>query len=123
VRLDDRPLDRFLAVMSPSKLKSHHLSHERAVVTLVGEHDGYSAGRLAREIHALLEEGCDVEIDLRKATFLDSTTVSTLIEAHRYAKKRGGRLTVAIGESTGWAVRRLFELTQLDSLLTVLAEN
>jgi len=50
-------------------------------------------------------------------------TIGALIEAHRYARERDRRLTVTIGESTGWAVRRLFELTQLDSLLTVLAEG
>jgi anti-anti-sigma factor len=120
---DDRLLGRFLAVMSATELTLHRLPDDRAVVLLAGEHDGYSAVRIAREIHTLLEEGRDVEIDLRNATFVDSTTTATLIEAHRYAAERGHRLTILIGESTGWPVRRLFELTQLDSLLTIVAER
>jgi anti-sigma B factor antagonist len=109
--------------MSTSELTLQRLPDNRAVVVLSGEHDGYSAVRIAKEIHALLEDDRDVEIDLRNATFVDSTTIATLIEAHRYAAERGHRLTVSIGETTGWPVRRLFELTRLDSLLTVVAER
>lgn len=109
--------------MSTTELTLERLPDDRAVVMLTGEHDGYSAVRIAKEIHALLEEGRDVEIDLRNATFVDSTTVATLIDAHRYAAERGHRITVSISETTGWSVRRVFELTQLDSLLTVVAER
>jgi anti-anti-sigma factor len=108
--------------MNANELKLRRLPNDRAVVTLAGEHDGYSAVRIAKGIHSFLEEGRDVEVDLRNAAFLDSTTVATLIEAHRYAVECGHRFTISIGESTGWPVRRLFELTQLDSLLTVVAE-
>jgi anti-anti-sigma factor len=120
---DDRLPSRFLAVVSTTELTLRRLPDDRAVVTLAGEHDGYSAVRIAKEIHMLLEESRDVEVDLRNAAFVDSTTIATLIEAHRYAAERGRRLTISIGESTGWPVRRLFELTQLDSLLTVVAER
>jgi len=109
--------------MSASQLKIRRLTIDRATVSLRGDHDSYSATRVERGVRALLDEGYDVEIDLRRATFVDSVTIGALIEAHRYARERDRRLTVTIGESTGWAVRRLFELTQLDSLLTVLAEG
>ena len=122
-RLFDAGERRFLAVMSASKLKIRRLTTDRATVSLRGDHDSYSATRVERGVRALLDEGYDVEIDLRRATFVDSVTIGALIEAHRYARERDRRLTVTIGESTGWAVRRLFELTQLDSLLTVLAEG
>ncbi len=103
--------------MSARDLIIKRQENERAVVSLVGEHDSFSADRLAREVRALLDEGFDVEVDLREATFVDSTTVGVLIEAHRQAKETGRRLGVVIGPTTGWAVRRLFELTQLDSYL------
>ena len=96
---------------------------DRAVVSLIGDHDSFSADRVAREVRALLDEGFDVQIDLRDATFVDSTTVGVLIEAHRYARASGRGFTVVIGETTGWAVRRLFELTQLDSFLTLSADG
>jgi anti-anti-sigma factor len=109
--------------MSANELKIHRLRNGRAVIALIGEHDGYSAVRIAEDLRALLEEGRDIEIDLRNTTFVDSTTVATLIEAHRHAAAQGRRVTITLGESTGWAVRRLFELTQLDSLLPVSAKS
>jgi anti-sigma B factor antagonist len=109
--------------MSARDLIVQRLENEVAVVALVGDHDSFSADRVAREVHALLDEGFDVQIDLREATFVDSTTVAALIEAHRYAKASGCRFMVVIGETTGWAVRRLFELTQLDSLLTLSSDG
>jgi anti-sigma B factor antagonist len=105
--------------MSARDLIIQRLENDVAVVSLVGDHDTFSADRVAREVHALLDEGFDVQIDLREATFVDSTTVGALIEAHRHALELGRRFMVVIGDTTGWAVRRLFELTQLDSYLTL----
>ncbi len=109
--------------MSATKLKSERVDARRALVSLAGEHDAYSAERVSSCVRGLLDEGYDVEVDLREATFVDSTTVAVLIEAHRYAKQCGHSLAVVIGETTGWAVRRLFELTYLDSVLTVLSKR
>ena len=109
--------------MDANSLKFRRIDTDRARVSLAGEHDQYSAERIARCIRDLLDEGYDVQVDLKKATFVDSTTVAVLIEAHRYAKEHGRRLAVVIGETTGWAVRRLFELTYLDSVLTVLSDG
>src|SRR5712691_11578173 len=89
--------------MSANELKFHRLANERAVVSLTGDHDSYSAERITSGVRALLDEGYDVEIDLRQATFVDSVTVAALIEAHRYAREKGSSLSVVIGESTGWA--------------------
>ena len=109
--------------MTPKKLKFHRLDDHHAVVLLRGDHDSYSAEQVARRVRRFVDEGCDVEVDLREATFIDSTTVAALIDAHRYASENDRRLSVLIGESTGWAVQRLFELTRLDSLLTVLSDR
>src|ERR671935_2146392 len=101
--------------MSARDLIVQRLDNERAVVSLIGDHDSFSADRIEREVRALLDEGFDVQIDLREATFVDSATVGALIEAHRYARESGRGFMVVMGETTGWAVRRLFELTQLVS--------
>jgi|SRR5919204_4014498 anti-sigma B factor antagonist len=109
--------------MSVRDLIVQRLENDCAIVSLVGDHDSFSADRIGREVLALLDEGYDVRIDLREATFVDSTTVGALIEAHRYARGSGRRFMVVMGETTGWAVRRLFELTQLESLLTLSADS
>ena len=109
--------------MSARELKVNRLGNDFAAVSLVGDHDSYSADQIARTVHTLLAEQRNVEIDLREATFLDSVTVGALIEAHRWARESGRGFSVVIGETTGWAVRRLFELTQLDSLLTVSSKH
>jgi anti-anti-sigma factor len=109
--------------MSARELKVQRLGADQAAIAVIGDHDAYSAEQIARTVRALLDEGLDVEIDLRRATFVDSTTVSALIEAQRFAREEGRRFAVVIGASTGWAVRRLFELTQLDSFLSVATER
>jgi anti-sigma B factor antagonist len=105
--------------LSARELKVERLESAQAVVSLIGDHDTYSAHRIESEVCTLLEEGFDVEIDLLAATFIDSTVVGTLIEASRLARELHRRFSVVIGETTGWAVRRLFELTQLESYLGV----
>jgi anti-anti-sigma factor len=109
--------------MSTRDLIVKRVGTDQAVVSLIGDHDSYSATRVQKELHALLDEGYDVEIDLREATFVDSMTVGALLEAQRRAKESGRRFSVVIGKTTGWAVRRLFELTQLDSYLAGLSES
>ena len=47
-----------------------------AIFGLAGEHDDYSAPKLARELATALEEGLHLVVDLRQATFLGSTFVS-----------------------------------------------
>jgi anti-anti-sigma factor len=105
--------------MSARELTVQRLGNDEAAVLLVGDHDSYSAEQVARTVRALLEEGLDVTIDLSAATFVDSATVGALLEAHRLAREFEREFSVVIGDSTGWAVRRLFELTQLESLLRV----
>jgi anti-anti-sigma factor len=109
--------------MSARELKVHRLANDRAAVALIGDHDAYSADQVTRTVRALLEDGFDVEIDLREATFVDSATVGALIEAQRWATESDREFSVVIGEKTGWAVRRLFELAHLDAFLTISSER
>jgi anti-anti-sigma factor len=90
-----------------------------AIVVLPGEHDDFSSPRLARELATVLEEGLNVIIDLRQTTFLDSTSVSTLLFARKTAADRQIDLAVVIDELTAWPVRRLFELAHLSEVLPV----
>jgi anti-sigma B factor antagonist len=87
---------------------------DRAVVTLRGEHEAYSADRLARRLEALLDERIGVTVDLSGAAFIDSTVVGTLLAAKRQADARSLPFVLVLGEGTGWPVRRILEVTGLD---------
>ena len=88
-----------------------NVEEDRAVVALEGEHEAYTADKLARQLRALLDEGVGVTIDLGAATFIDSTVVGVLIAAQRRARAHGLEFALRLGEQTGWSVRRLLEIT------------
>jgi anti-anti-sigma factor len=90
-----------------------------AIFGLAGEHDDYSAPKLARELATALEEGLHLVVDLRQTTFLGSTSVATLLAARRTADERDLGLVVVIDEVTAWPVRRLFELAHLAEVLPI----
>lgn len=90
-----------------------------ALVSLRGEHDAYSAQRLARQIAILQFEGYAVVIDLAETSFIDSTIVSTLLRARREAEQLGLKFSLVLDDTTGWSVRRLLELTRLDKVFSI----
>lgn len=92
---------------------------DHATVALRGEHEAYTADKLARQVTALLDEGVGVTVDLRAASFIDSTVVGVLIAALRRAEQRGLELELLLGEETGWPVRRMLEVTGLEQQFTV----
>jgi anti-anti-sigma factor len=89
------------------------------VMELVGEHDEYSARKIEATIESELAGGRWVVIDLRRATFLDSTVVSHLLVAQRAAEDLRSGFAVVLGSSTGWPVRTIFEVTGLQDVLPV----
>jgi anti-sigma B factor antagonist len=86
---------------------------DRATVALRGEHEAYTADKLAKQASALIDEGLSVVVDLGEATFVDSTVVGVLIAARRRAAERGVGFSLLLGERTGWPVRRILEVTGL----------
>ncbi|HEV7641727.1 MAG TPA: STAS domain-containing protein [Gaiellaceae bacterium] len=98
---------------------SVNVEQGRAVVVLRGEHEAYTAGKLAKHLTALLAEGVAVTVDLREATFIDSTVVGVLIAAHRRAQEAELGFVLRVGGETGWPVRRLLEVTGLDTQLEI----
>jgi anti-sigma B factor antagonist len=99
---------------------SVHVEQDRAVVALSGEHEAYTAHKLARHLSALLAEGVGVTVDLRQATFIDSTVVGVLIAAHRRAADAELHFSLLVGGETGWPVRRLLEVTGLGEQLDII---
>jgi anti-sigma B factor antagonist len=92
---------------------------DRAFVRLDGEHEAYTADKLAKHVTALLSEGVPVTVDLRHASFIDSTVVGVLLSAHRRAADAGLDFTLLLGDETGWPVRRMLDVTGLRSQFDV----
>ncbi|HEY2475052.1 MAG TPA: STAS domain-containing protein [Candidatus Cybelea sp.] len=85
------------------------------VVTLRGEWDVSTSAQL-REALASLGSDRDVVVDLRGASFFDSTALAELISLYKRLVGQGRRLEALVGDSN---MRRLLELTSLDGLLGV----
>jgi anti-anti-sigma factor len=103
----------------PSQALSVNVEQDRAVIALSGEHEAYTADKLARQVSALLAEEVGVTVDLRHATFIDSTVVGVLIAAQRRAADADLHFALQIGGETGWPVRRILEVTGLGEQLQV----
>jgi anti-sigma B factor antagonist len=104
--------------MTPQAI-SVNVEQDRAVVALSGEHEAYTADKLARHLSGLLAEGVGVTVDLCRATFIDSTVVGVLLAAHRRAHDEGLPFSLKVGADTGWPVRRLLEVTGLETQLEI----
>ncbi len=88
-----------------------------AVVSVTGEVDAYSAGILRRELLGVIATGArTVVVDLDTTTFIDSVTLGVLLGAVRRLQQRQGELRIACGNP---AIRRTFEITQLDRVLAL----
>lgn len=74
-------------------------------VTVEGELDASTAGDLAR--HVLATEHGAVELDLAGVTFVDSSGLAALIEAHLRLSRDGRRLLIVSESPT---VKRVLEL-------------
>ena len=98
---------------------SVNVEQDRAVVALKGEHEAYTADKLARHLSTLLTERIDVTVDLRQALFIDSTVVGVLMAANNRAQEAGVDFRLVVGDETGWPVRRLLEVTGLGTQLVI----
>jgi anti-anti-sigma factor len=98
---------------------SVNVEQDRAVVVLKGEHEAYTAEKLARHLSELLTERINVTLDLRQALFIDSTVVGVMMAANKRAQEAGLDFTIVVGDETGWPVRRLLEVTGLGTQLDI----
>ena len=84
-----------------------------AVVSLLGEHDAYSAPKLELELALLQFDRYSVVIDMSEASFIDSAVVSVLLRARENAKEAHRKFAVVLDDTTGSAVRTMFDVTGL----------
>jgi anti-sigma B factor antagonist len=88
-----------------------------AVVTVTGELDLYTAPRLQTALAGLLRDQIDrVVVDMSGIDFCDSTGMNVLLSALKRLQERGGTLELAAPRP---AVRRILQVTGLDSVFTV----
>jgi anti-sigma B factor antagonist len=88
------------------------------LLTAEGEIDIASAPLLREQLLTTLglEPPRPVVLDMTAVTFIDSTGLGALIEAHRQATAAGRHLRVVAPHR---AVRRILQLTRLDALLDI----
>ncbi len=99
--------------MAPISVTLARRDPPAAVVTLVGEHDAYSAERLDSELTILLEEGERIVVDLRETEFIDSTTLSVLLRARLRAEKTSLGFALLLPNLEYTQVHQILDLTGL----------
>jgi anti-anti-sigma factor len=92
------------------RITTHHLEDAVWLVSLSGEHDVATAPGLNATLRRIFSSGSCVVVDLTEATFIDSSILSGLVDAHRHA---GGSPTesFAVVVPHESAATRLFGLT------------
>ncbi len=89
----------------------------RAVVSVEGEVDVYSAPQLRDRLAELLASGeRDLVVDLSGVRFLDSTGIGTLVAALNGAAEVGGTLCLVCDQDR---ILKLFRITGLDAAFTI----
>ena len=107
---DGRDVDQFRVEIAPDR--------DFVRVSPVGDIDMSTAGELAAEMQQLRRSGfaCLV-LDLRAATFIDSTGLHLILEEHAAAKADGADFAILPGPP---AVQRIFDVTGLEARLPFL---
>jgi anti-anti-sigma factor len=88
-----------------------HQYGQISVVQLIGEHDLSTKEQISGAIDAAVKGNRDVVVDLRSASFIDSSTLQALVAGSRGAAQAGRGFMIVIGEER--AVVQVFDLTGL----------
>ena len=101
-----------------------HVSAERvgadALVAVQGELDIDTLPQLERAVTRMRSQGLErLVIDLRKLSFLDSMSIELLLRLHGELTAAGASLVVVRGPR---AVNRIFDLMELERVLTLVDE-
>jgi anti-anti-sigma factor len=107
--------------MAPISVSVQHHDPPVGVVTLIGEHDGFTAPRLGNELAVLIDGAFGVVVDLRDATFIDSENLSVLLAARLQAEEADVGFGLVLREDDYTQVDRLLELTGLGSAFALFA--
>lgn len=90
---------------------------DKAVLSLRGEMDVYSAARLRNELNEVLTQGAvDVVLDLKELGFTDSTGLGVMARASRRLQSIGGQLRL---RSPQRSFQRVLEITGMAQVFTI----
>ena len=87
-----------------------------AVVAVRGEIDVSTAPELRDVLHAAIDDGARMEVDLRHVTFMDSTGLAVLVDAHR---RLGPAHEAIVLRDPQPPVMRVLRVSGLDGILDV----
>jgi anti-sigma B factor antagonist len=97
------------------------ISDDKAVLSLRGEMDVYSAARLRNELNEVLTQGAvDVVLDLEELGFTDSTGLGVMARASRRLHSVGGQLRL---RSPQRSFRRVLEITGMAQVFTIVQSD
>jgi len=105
--------------MAPIAVTMDRADPPVAIVELTGEHDGLTAHRIEQELAQLHDAGLPIVVDLLAASFVDSSTLSTLLAAQRQAEEASLGFVLVLDGAMGRQVHRIFETTGLESAFVV----
>ena len=105
------------ALVGPVEMVTSTDEHDgKVVVSVEGDVDLVTSEELRRVLEDAVRVNPHVEVDLTGLTFIDSSGLSALVEGHRAAHDAGG---VVVLRNPTPMLRRLLDITRLDSLLVV----
>jgi anti-sigma B factor antagonist len=97
------------------------LDDQTQLIAVEGQIDLYSAPEFKERTMRAIEQGKRrLVIDLSEVSFLDSTALSVLVGALRRLRPFGGAIAIVSAEPD---VRRLFEITGLETTLPICASR
>lgn len=100
-----------------ASVTTHKVGPAAYRILLTGEFDMYTSPRFRHELHACIEgDGAkEVIVDLSGTTFIDSTFLGIVLGGMKRLREQGGEISVVCPDS----IRKIFELTGLDRVLTI----
>jgi len=91
------------------------------VVEVAGEVDLFTAPEFRARIAAPIEAGCTrVIVDLSEVTFIDSSSLGVLIDAHKRLEQDDRRLVIVCSDR---AILSTFRITGLDGIFTIVGSR
>lgn len=91
-------------------------SPAKTVVTVTGDWDMGTTDQLQDTLHGAVTPGGHLVVDLTSVRFMDSATLGVLVGTRKRVLAARGTLTLVCATQR---TLRLFELTNLDSLFTI----
>jgi len=90
-----------------------------SLLTFAGDYDVFCAPSVRDRVQAELDRGTPAVLDLRGATYIDSTIMSVLLASNRRSNEQGLPFAIVLPSASTSPVRRMFEVTHLLTVFRV----